>query len=62
MDRYKKEAREWDQIAQELGRAGTVTAFDVSEEQRRRMAARGERPMTYDEVLAEAALAPATEK
>lgn len=36
MERYEKEAAD----------------FEVSEEQRRRMALRGERPMMYDEIIA----------
>ena len=55
MPSYTKEHEEWTKIAEELARAGSVTAFDVSEEQRKRMAARGEKPMTYDEILAEMA-------
>lgn len=60
--RYAAECAEWQQIARELAEHdGAVVAFDVSEEQRRRMALRGERPMTHDEILAEAA-ASGTEK
>lgn len=54
--KYVAECSEWRRIAEELTqRNSMVTAFDVSEEQRRRMALRGERPMTHDEILAEAA-------
>jgi len=56
MYKYVKEAEEWQQIARELGaKNSTVTAFDVSDEQRKRMATRGERPMTYEETLADVA-------
>jgi hypothetical protein len=52
--RYLKEANEWQQVAQEmLGRGSAVTAFEVSEELRRRMAARGETPITYEEAREE---------
>lgn len=35
-----------------------VSAWQVSLEQRKRMLARGERPMTYDEILGELKPAP----
>lgn len=45
MARWAVECAEWDAIGRELleQRATVVVAFDISEEQRRRMAARGER-------------------
>lgn len=55
MEQYSKEATEWQQIGQEMTRSRAfVSAFEISEEQRRRMALRGERPMTLEEILAEA--------
>lgn len=52
--RYAAQCAEWRQIAQELTqRDNTTVAFDVSEEQRRRMAARGESEVTLDELIAE---------
>ena len=62
MSKYAAECAEWQQIAQELAQKhGVVVAGDVSDEQRRRMALRGERLMTYDEILVEAC-ASSTEK
>lgn len=50
--RHEREHAEWCAIASEMLAEGKApSAFDVSEEQRRRMAERGERPMTYDEIV-----------
>jgi hypothetical protein len=53
LKKYADECREWNEIAEELERAGRhPSAFDISEEQRRRMLARDERPITYEELIA----------
>lgn len=60
--RYEAECREWQEIAQEIAQEhGAAVAYDVSDEQRRRMALRGERPMTFEEIVAEASAASVTE-
>ena len=47
---WKAECEEWREINKEKEGA---TAFDVSLEQRKRMLAQGQRPATYDEIIAE---------
>ncbi len=48
--RWEAESREWQAIKDELLERGDApSAFDVSDEQRRRMQARGERPMLENE-------------
>lgn len=52
---WKQECDEWQAIKDEMIVQGLrPTAFDVSEEQRRRMAKRGVRPLTTEEILAAA--------
>jgi hypothetical protein len=58
---WKAECDEWQAIARETqGDVTTAqsrkyrTAHDVSFEQRKRMLARGQHPMTYEEIIAEA--------
>jgi uncharacterized protein YbcV (DUF1398 family) len=53
-ERYMAQDAEWKEICNELITAGegkTVTAYQVTLEQRKRMLARGERAMTYPEIL-----------
>jgi|GEM_PF-4138441 len=51
---YYEECKEWQSIADEMITAGkSPTAYDVSREQKRRMWARGSRPMTYEEIVSE---------
>lgn len=47
LERWKRECDEWSEISKELQERadGPVTAYDVSEEQRLRMAQRGEKPL-----------------
>jgi hypothetical protein len=53
LKKYADECREWNEIAEELEKKGHCpSAFDVSEEQRRRMFARDQRPVTYEELIA----------
>lgn len=58
MKKYEAQCREWDEIRDQLidaRRNGeAVTAFQVTTEQRKRMLARGERMVTYEELVAEA--------
>ena len=57
MERWAKQDAEWRAIRDEMIAARPddgVTAYQVSLEQRKRMLARGERPMTLEEILAEA--------
>lgn len=55
-ERYVAQEAEWKEICEELvGNAESnhpVTAYQVTLEQRKRMLARGERPMEYKEILA----------
>ena len=52
MHRYVAECAEWQEIAADMIAKGqSPSAYDVSEEQRSRMAARGENPMTYEEII-----------
>lgn len=54
---YVEECDEWQAIKHELLAASgdkSVTAFDVTQEQERRMAARGERMLTLEEAIASA--------
>jgi hypothetical protein len=52
---HGEECKEWQAIADAALRGDQpVTAFDVTQEQYRRMAARGERASTYAEILADA--------
>ena len=56
LERWAAQDAEWRAIRDELieQRPGQpVTAYQVSLEQRKRMLARGERPVTYEEILAE---------
>lgn len=48
-ERWASECAEWQAIADAMisGRRTPVTAFEVSQEQRRRMRARGESPMRF---------------
>lgn len=49
-----KECTEWAGIRDEMAISGKApTPFEVSLEQRKRMAIRGEHPMTYEEIIAE---------
>lgn len=49
---YAEEQAEWTSIGNELiATRGSVTAYDVSHEQRQRMKARGQRPLTFSEIL-----------
>jgi hypothetical protein len=51
---WAAECAEWEAIKGELlEERDSITAYDVSIEQRKRMWARGQRPMTYEEILAE---------
>jgi hypothetical protein len=52
---WAAECREWQAIGNELAARAPdgVSAYQVSLEQRKRMLARGERPMTYEEILSE---------
>lgn len=53
--RWERECHEWQAIKDELlGARMDVTAHDVSAEQLRRMRARGEQPITYQAMRAEA--------
>ncbi len=54
--RWKREYEEWQKIRDELAQAAAargerVTAYDVTEEQRRRMKARGEEPLSAAELF-----------
>lgn len=52
---WTQECNEWQAIKNEmLDAGGSPSAFDVSEEQRRRMTERGERALTLDEIYAQA--------
>lgn len=54
---WTQECEEWQRIGNEMMDASggqPVTAFEVSQEQERRMSLRGVRPLTYDEILQEA--------
>lgn len=56
LERWALQDAEWRTIRDELidARPGEgVTAYQVSFEQRKRMLARGERPVTYEEIVAE---------
>ena len=56
MGRWARQDAEWRVIGNEMAAAangGAVSAYQVSLEQRKRMLARGERPMTYEEILAD---------
>ena len=53
--RYEKQAKEWNDVKDELlgaagPEAGSISAHQVSTEWRKRMLARGERPMTMEEI------------
>lgn len=49
---WTEECKEWQSISEEMVASGTPpSAFDVTQEQRRRMSERGERPLTYEEIL-----------
>lgn len=54
-DRYIAQEAEWKKICDEMvtkAKPGhAVTAYQVTLEQRKRMLARGERPMEYKEIL-----------
>ena len=55
-ERWAAQDTEWREIRDEMiaARPGQpVTAYQVSLEQRKRMLARGERPVTYEEIVAE---------
>ncbi len=48
------ECAEWQDLGDEMNKGGRfATAIEVTMEQRRRMASRGERPMTYEEIVSE---------
>lgn len=54
LERWKKESAEWQAISEEMiarDTTGCVTAYQVSLEQRKRMLARGERPVAYEEIV-----------
>ena len=56
LERWALQDAEWRTIRDDLieARPGQpVTAYQVSLEQRKRMLARGERPVTYEEIVAE---------
>jgi hypothetical protein len=54
LERYGDQQAEWQAIANEMIADGkTPTAYQVSLEQRKRMLARGERPITADEIIDE---------
>lgn len=58
---WQRECEEWARIGNELqaARPGVpITAYQISLEQRKRMLARGDRPMTYDEIIAEFTVDP----
>ena len=51
---WAAQCKEWDEIKDEMIAKGSPpSAYDVSQEQRRRMAARGEKPMEYEDILDE---------
>ncbi len=65
MTRWEREFEEWQGIKNELivtSHSGMVSAYDVSEEQRKRMALRGEQPMTLEEIQAELATLPVSDE
>lgn len=56
IERWERECEEWQAIKDEFVSSspiGGVTAYVVSLEQRKRMLARGERPVTLEEIQAE---------
>lgn len=56
MSKYAEQCAEWQAIGAELieqAGGGGVSAFQVTEEQRRRLYARDDRMMTYDEIVRE---------
>ncbi len=56
LERWARQDTEWRAIGDEMVAAtagGFVSAYQVSLEQRKRMLARGERPVTYEEIVAE---------
>ena len=56
LEHWATQDAEWRGICDELIKARPgepVTAYQVSLEQRKRMLARGERPITYEEIIAE---------
>ena len=56
LERWTLQDEEWHAIRDELidARPGElVTAYQVSLEQRKRMLARGQRPVTYEEIVEE---------
>jgi hypothetical protein len=53
LKKYADECREWNEIADEMESSGRhPSAYDISAEQRRRMFARDQRPITYEELIA----------
>ena len=61
LERWATQDAEWRTIRDELvttARGRGVTAYQVSLEQRKRMLARGERPVMYEEIIAEAEASP----
>ena len=49
---WAQQSKEWQDIADEMIAIGIpATAYKISLEQRKRMLTRGERPMTYEEIL-----------
>ena len=53
-DRYRREWDEWHAIQAEMRADGAdPSPYDVTREWRKRMLARGERPMTYEEIVAD---------
>lgn len=58
IERWAKQDAEWLIIGDEMvaaARGAPVSAYEVSLEQRKRMLARGERPVTMGEIIAECA-------
>jgi hypothetical protein len=53
IERWQRECDDWRAIRDELAAGGVATtAFEVSEEQRKRAAARGEPLLTHEEIAA----------